>query len=163
MIRVGRMTALRKADGGVRGIVAGDVIRRLVARTISQQLSQTVEPTTVPFQYALSRTTVVSTDGINAYDQISWAGMLSGLLNVEGGGFCHSFGCSTAHPLQILGKIRVVFLTHQAGGRRRVYATACNALERIAVATAQVERIRRHRISRSSTGHENLGHSVGHP
>ena len=38
LIRVGRFTALSKPDGGVRGIVAGDVIRRLVARTMSQQI-----------------------------------------------------------------------------------------------------------------------------
>ena len=31
------MTALPKPDGGVRGIVAGDVIRKLVARTMTQQ------------------------------------------------------------------------------------------------------------------------------
>ena len=33
-IRVGRLTALAKPDGGVRGIVVGDIIRRLVARTV---------------------------------------------------------------------------------------------------------------------------------
>ena len=33
-IRLGRMTALQKPDGGVRGIVVGDVFRRVVARTI---------------------------------------------------------------------------------------------------------------------------------
>ena len=32
-IRLGRMTAISKPDGGVRGIVTGDVVRRLVART----------------------------------------------------------------------------------------------------------------------------------
>ena len=32
-------TALRKADGGVRGIVASDVVRRLVSRTITQTQS----------------------------------------------------------------------------------------------------------------------------
>ena len=32
-IRLGRLTALQKADGGIRGIVLGDIIRRLVART----------------------------------------------------------------------------------------------------------------------------------
>ena len=32
-IRLGRMTALSKPDGGVRGIVVGDFLRRLVART----------------------------------------------------------------------------------------------------------------------------------
>ena len=33
-IRLGRLTALRKPTGGVRGIVAGDIVRRLVARTM---------------------------------------------------------------------------------------------------------------------------------
>ena len=37
-IRLGRMTALRKPSGGVRGIVVGDVLRRLVARTVAQVL-----------------------------------------------------------------------------------------------------------------------------
>ena len=32
------MTALRKKGGRVRGIVVGDVIRRLTARTIAKQL-----------------------------------------------------------------------------------------------------------------------------
>ena len=104
--RMGRMTALRNADGRVRGIVAGDVIRKLMARTISQQPSQAVEAATAPFQYALStragckciahtlqgltelnpRATVLSKDGISANDQISRGAMLSGLLDVEGGG-----------------------------------------------------------------------------
>ena len=39
-----------KFDGGVRGIVAGDVVRRLVARTMSQQLSPAVERATSPYQ-----------------------------------------------------------------------------------------------------------------
>ena len=42
-IRMGRMTALRKADGGVRGIVVGDLFRRLVSRTIAQQIAKSVE------------------------------------------------------------------------------------------------------------------------
>ena len=53
-IRVGRMTALRKPDGGVRGIVAEDVIRRWVSRTIAQQIGKAVERATAPEQYALS-------------------------------------------------------------------------------------------------------------
>ena len=100
--RVGRMTASRKPDGGVRGIVAGDVIRRLVARTIAQQLEKTVEAATPPHQHALSTRsgceciahslqgmcemdhtcTVLSNDGIGAFDRISRAAMLDGLLNV---------------------------------------------------------------------------------
>ena len=51
LIRVGRVTA---SDGGVRGIVAGDVIRRLVARTMSQQLSEAVERATAPCQHAFT-------------------------------------------------------------------------------------------------------------
>ena len=37
VLRVVQMTALEKPDGGIRGIVVGDVIRRLVAKTISEQ------------------------------------------------------------------------------------------------------------------------------
>ena len=36
-MRLGRLTALKKPDGGVRGIVVSDVLRRLVARTIAKQ------------------------------------------------------------------------------------------------------------------------------
>ena len=36
IIRMGRFTALSKPDGGVRGIVAGDVVKSLVARTLSK-------------------------------------------------------------------------------------------------------------------------------
>ena len=53
-VRVGRLTALLKPDGGVRGIVVGDVVRRLIARTISQQMSDAVKVATSPYQYALS-------------------------------------------------------------------------------------------------------------
>ena len=90
-VRLGRITALQKPNGGVRGIIAGDMIRRLVARTMSQQLSKAVERATSPFQYALTtpsggeciahalqaitdlddRATVLSIDGIGAFDLIS--------------------------------------------------------------------------------------------
>ena len=53
-MRLGRMTTLSKDDGGVRGVVAGDVIRRLTARTMAQQLGKAVESSTAPFQFALS-------------------------------------------------------------------------------------------------------------
>ena len=104
-IRMGRMTALRKPSGGVRGIVAGDIIRTLVARTMAQQLGPQVEAATSPFQYALSTRagsecvahvlqglcelddpcTVTSIDRISAYDLVSRAAMLDGLLNRVGG------------------------------------------------------------------------------
>ena len=98
---MGRMTALHKANGGVRGIVVGEVVRRLVARTMAQQLGPQVEAATAPFQYALSsragsecvahviqglcevnpEATVMLIDGISAFDQISRAAMLDGLFS----------------------------------------------------------------------------------
>ena len=53
-VRIGRMTALQKPQGGIRGIVVGDFIRRVVARTLAQQLGPAVEQDTSPFQFALS-------------------------------------------------------------------------------------------------------------
>ena len=104
-IRLGRMTALSKPDGGVRGIVVGDVLRRLVARTIAKQIAKKVEETTAPFQYALTtkggcecvahilqtltelnqETTIISIDGVGACDLISRNAMMEGLLRMEDG------------------------------------------------------------------------------
>ena len=101
-IRLGRLTALRKPDGGVRGIVVGDILRRLVARTMAKQVASEVEKATAPFQYALSTkagcecvahimqtltdqdagATVVSIDGVGAYDLISRRAVLEGLLRM---------------------------------------------------------------------------------
>ena len=52
--RIGRMTALQKLQGGIRGIVVGDFTRRVVARTLAQQLGPAVEHHTSPFQFTLS-------------------------------------------------------------------------------------------------------------
>ena len=99
------MTALKKPAGGIRGIVVGDVIRRLVARTVAQQVATNVEQATAPFQYALStragcecvshvvqalceanpNSTIVSVDGVSAYDTISREAKMQGLLDMEGG------------------------------------------------------------------------------
>ena len=99
-VRMGRITALRQEDGGVRGITVGDILRRLVARTIAQQISKVA-----PYQYALSTkvgcecvahivqtltdsdesATVVSVDGIGAFDLISRNAMLEGLMGIDGG------------------------------------------------------------------------------
>ena len=53
-LRQGRLTALQKDNGGVRGIVAGEVIRRLVGRTMARRLAEPVKAATAPFQFALS-------------------------------------------------------------------------------------------------------------
>ena len=105
MVKLGRMTALSRPDGRVRGIVTGDVVRRLVARTMAQQLGKAVEAATSPHQYALStkagceciahilqgltdadeRATVISVDGVSAFDLISRGAMMQGLMRVDGG------------------------------------------------------------------------------
>ena len=77
-VKLGRMTALSKADGGVRGIV--DVIWRLVARTMSQ-ISHVLQGLTELNPNA----TILSVDGMSAYDTISRRAMLQGLSNFEGG------------------------------------------------------------------------------
>ena len=102
MVRLGRLTALSKPDGGVRGIIAGDVVRRLVARTMSQQLSPAVERATRPHQYAMTakagcectahalqglteidpEATIISIDGVGAFDLLSRRAMLEGLREV---------------------------------------------------------------------------------
>ena len=104
-IRLGRLTALRKPDGGVRGIVVGDIMRRLVARTMAKQIAKKVEKATAPFQHALTtkagcecvahilqtitdkdeRATIVSIDGVGACDLISRNSMMEGLLRMEDG------------------------------------------------------------------------------
>ena len=75
----------------MRGIVVGDIVRRLVARTMAKQVAKQAEKATAPFQHALStkagceciahivqsltdvdsNATVVSIDGVGAYDLIS--------------------------------------------------------------------------------------------
>ena len=82
----------------MRGIIAGDIVRRLVARTIAQQLESAVEIATAPFQYVLSTrvgsecaaqvlqtltdvdpsATILSVDGIGAFDLVSREAMLRG-------------------------------------------------------------------------------------
>ena len=104
LLRLGQMTALAKPDGGVRGIVVGDVMRRWVARTMSQQLMGAVERATAPHQYALTtkagceciahalqgitefypEATVTSIDVVSAYDLISREAMLRGITRVDG-------------------------------------------------------------------------------
>ena len=96
---IGRMTALRKPQGGVRGIVCGDLFRRMVSRTMAQQFGPEIEQACSPFQYALSTragtesvahalqastaleedTTILSIDDISAFDSISRSAMLEGL------------------------------------------------------------------------------------
>ena len=139
MVRSGRMTALSKDDGGVRGIVTGDVVRRLVARPLlnnwAQQLSQPQHPINMLSPPVLGvsvlliaiqalcglnpRATVTSVDGIGAYDSISRRAMLEGLMQVEGG--------SATIPKywweDDVGEIHTIVQGEGGGARRRHDAT----------------------------------------
>ena len=104
-LRCGRLIALKKPDGGVRGIVVGDVMRRVVARTIAQQVADRVEQAISPHQYALKtkagcetvahilqvltdadpNATIVSVDGIGAFDLISRNAMMKGVRHLVDG------------------------------------------------------------------------------
>ena len=103
-IRMGRISFAKSVRGSSRHR-AGDMVRRLVAKTIAQQIRAPVEVATAPFQHALStragcecvahalqaltdtdpRATILSVDGISAYDSISRVAMLRGLQRMEGG------------------------------------------------------------------------------
>ena len=98
-------SVVRKPSGGIRGIVVGDVFRRLVARTIAQQINPALEKATAPFQNALTtrarvecvahviqtltdldhKATVLSVDGVGVFDLISRAATLEELRGIEGG------------------------------------------------------------------------------
>lgn len=96
---LGRMVALQKPSGGVRGLVIGDFLRRLVARSIAQQFAATFDNACHPHQFALAtragseallhslqlsteadpNLTILSVDGTGAYDHISRNAMLTAL------------------------------------------------------------------------------------
>ena len=98
---LGALTALVKDNGRIRGIVTGDTFRRGVARTMAQQCAKKFEEACMPFQYALSTRagtdcvarvvrsmmeldptkTLVSIDGIGAFDHIKRKSMLEALHN----------------------------------------------------------------------------------
>ena len=136
-IRLGPLTALRKLDGGVRGIVVGDIVRRLVARTISQQLSERVQAATAPFQYALSTRAgcecvahalqgITEMSECNSHNHFrgrdqcvrshstqSHVGRIAGSGRVS----CHSCPCSTVLLQVTSGKVQKVPHTQLCKGR----------------------------------------------
>ena len=98
-LTTGSMVALQKDDGGVRGIVAGETLRRLVARTLTQQYGEALEEECGSLQFAFStragtecvshmiraateldpELTVLSIDEMGAYDLMRRQAMLSKL------------------------------------------------------------------------------------
>ena len=81
-VRLGRMTALQKPDGGVRGVMVGDVFRRLVGRTLAKQFAEQGQAATHPWHgmcctrcggvcQSRSKCHHLSIDGVGACDSIS--------------------------------------------------------------------------------------------
>ena len=101
-LTMARLTAVTKKDGGVRGIATDCSLRRLTARTPAKQFAKDFESECAPFQYALStragtdcvghllraatednhNATVMSVDGVGAYDHVLRAAMLSRLARM---------------------------------------------------------------------------------
>ena len=113
------MTASSKKDGGIRGIATGSSFRGLVGKTLARQFGAVVEKICAPFQFALStragtdcvghairvmtdldaRATVLSVDGVGAYDHVLRSSMLGKLTEVPQLRPLIPFGKSTcAHP-----------------------------------------------------------------
>ena len=108
---LGRLVALQKPNGNVRGIVVGDLLRRLVARCLAQTYAEPIAAACRPHQFALSTRagaeavvhsittavqhnqalTILSVDGVGAYDTISRRSMLTALCAVPGANRCSSF------------------------------------------------------------------------
>ena len=99
LMRLGRMTALKKRDGRARGIVTGCAFRRLVCKAIARQSASAFRDATAPFQFALqtragmdalvhairaltdanTELVVLSLDGIGAFDHVRRAAFLKAL------------------------------------------------------------------------------------
>ena len=104
-LTMARLTAVTKKDGGVRGIATGCSLRCLTARTLAKQFAKDFESECAPFQFALStragtdcvghllraatdvnpNATVLSVDGVGAYDHILRAAMMSRLARMPNG------------------------------------------------------------------------------
>jgi len=97
--RIGRISALQKDTGRIRGIVAGSVLRRLVCKAVAKQFASKLLEATAPFQYALQTRAgtealahtlrhlseqqpdgvIVSLDGVGAFDHVHRASFLNKL------------------------------------------------------------------------------------
>ena len=102
---LGRIAALAKPGGGIRGIVVGDVLRWVAARTIAQLIGDQMEKATAPYQLALKTragsecvahtlrtlseldeaTTILSVDGVGAFDFVCRSAMMQGLVDMLDG------------------------------------------------------------------------------
>ena len=88
---MGRLTALEKLGGDVRGIVCGDIVRRWVARTIAQSITPAVEAATSPVWFSHEiwgecvAHAIQSLTDLDSARSILFPERLDGLSTVEGG------------------------------------------------------------------------------
>ena len=94
-IAMARRAALRKADGGVRGIATGDMFRRLVSKAPAREWVEKFDHATRPFQFALQAR--AGTDALAAHVRAA--------LATRRGAVLVSLDGRSAHD-SILGKLR---------------------------------------------------------
>ena len=102
-LRLGRLTALKKENGKVRGVVAGSVLQRLACKAVAKQFSDDFLEATSPYQFALQtragtealahalrvltdsddETVVLSLDGVGAFDHVKRAAFFRKLHSLE--------------------------------------------------------------------------------
>ena len=86
-IRLGRLTALRKPNGGVRGIAAGDIVRSPWFNSSQRERKKPQHRSNTLCEQGRAEDdrATVAVDGIGAFDLISRQAMLSGLRDREYG------------------------------------------------------------------------------
>ena len=129
-------------NGRIRGLVVGDLLRRVVSRSIAQHYGKTIHTACSPYQFALSTRagteavvhaltattqlsptqTIFSVDGVGAYDTISRASMLRGLHATAGANAClpfvRMFYTETSHYVWHDGDGQPHMVTQDEGGEQ---------------------------------------------
>ena len=101
-VRLGRMKALKKETGRIRGIGAGNILRRLVCKTVAKQHAENFLKATSPYQFALQtkagvealahvlrvlaesdeQIVILSIDGIGTFDHVTRASFMRKLETI---------------------------------------------------------------------------------
>ena len=101
-LSTGALTAIQKPAGGIRGIVAGEAMKRLVSKTLAKQFAPELQAACLPYQFGLStragtdcvghiiraatdanpRATLLSIDGVGAFDHVKRQCMLGALTRL---------------------------------------------------------------------------------
>ena len=136
---VSSITALKKRNGRVRGIAAGDTLRRLVAKTLARQSEEQLRNAAMPANFGLadrsgtdglvhmvrtllgsdSSRTLISIDGVGAFDHVSRARIFTELWHrPEFHDLLPFVSCWYGLQLSVEGRHRGATQHHPGGGRR---------------------------------------------